>query len=146
MAGPYHLRIGCGKVEDHAHAPDDAADQAPEVQRAFAAEVVGHGDGRAGNRLAHEDVVHGNGAGEHAQREYKRYGVGAEVVVARGGLGYEGIEQAHAHAAKQAEQDALGADAQVLYQLAIRKGVEDDGDHHQADAAEQQQRDCPWAE
>ena len=54
------------------------------------------------------------------------------------GAGNKWIEQAHADAAKQAQQNALGAHAHVLHQLAVGERVENDGDHHQADAPEEQ--------
>ena len=53
---------------------------------------------------------------------------------------HKGIKRAHAHAAQQAQCDALRGHLSAARLPAISQGVNHDGQHHQRDAAKKQQR------
>ena len=99
---PDQLRVRGHEVEGRSRAPDEPADNSPQVIGRLRGEELSHGDrGGARQRLAHEVVIQGQSAQHRADAEEKGHGVGSKCRLTRGGFHDQGIERSPSGCRKQ---------------------------------------------
>lgn len=104
------------------------------------AEVVGEGDGAAGDGVAHEPGVDEEAAEEGSEGEGDGGGVGRERVVGGESAGDEGSEGSHEKAGDDADDDAFAGDGAVgaAAEVGVGAADEDDGEQGEGDSGGKQ--------
>ena len=136
MATP--TREAATKLKTPPSTPDGSAEETESVVGEGCAEVVGGGDGRADDGLAHEDGVEEEAAEEGAEGEEDGGGVGCQSVAVGHGAGDEWREDSHEQAGDEADDDAAAGDGAVCAQCAVGFADEDDGDDGHGDSGGEQ--------